>query len=132
LSHISWSILLSNGVSTQDAQHKNLLNQLSDAKLANCSPKVLGTVLTELMNYTVCHFGYEEKLMEIIHYEDAASHKVVHSGFVQTCAELNSRFNSGDVSIADDVINLLQDWHKNHVMTADKKFGQALNKAGIF
>ena len=75
---ISWSSMLSTGISEQDTQHKkliDLINQLNDAMQAGHGNDIMGKVLSELVNYTVFHFGYEEKLMAQHKYEDTPAHK---------------------------------------------------------
>jgi methyl-accepting chemotaxis protein/hemerythrin len=63
----------STGISEQDNQHEkliDLIDQFNDAMQAGKSAEVLGKVLTEQVNYTVFHFGYEERLMGRHKYED--------------------------------------------------------------
>jgi len=131
---ISWSNMLSTGVAEQDNQHKkliDLINQLNDAMQAGHSADVLGKVLTELVNYTVLHFGYEEKLMAQHKYEDTPAHKLEHSKFVQTAGDLKKKFDAGNAVISVEIMNFLRDWLTNHIMKTDKKLGQALNKLGV-
>ena len=131
---ITWSNMLSTGVSEQDAQHKkliDLINQLNDAMQAGKGNEILGKVLSELVNYTVMHFGYEEKLMAQHNYEDTPAHKSEHAKFVQTAGDLKKKFDSGTAVISVEIMNFLRDWLTNHIMKTDKKLGQALNKAGV-
>lgn len=131
---ISWSNMLSTGVAEQDTQHKkliDLINQLNDAMQAGHSADVLGKVLSDLVNYTVFHFGYEEKLMAQHKYEDTPAHKAEHAKFVQTAGDLKKKFDAGNAVISVEIMNFLRDWLTNHIMKTDKKFGQALNKLGV-
>ncbi len=131
---ITWSNMLSTGVSEQDAQHKkliDLINQLNDAMQAGHGADVLGKVLNELVNYTVFHFGYEEKLMAQHKYEDSPAHKAEHAKFVQTAGDLKKKFDSGNAVISVEIMNFLRDWLTSHIMKTDKKLGQALNKLGV-
>ena len=131
---ITWSNMLSTGVSEQDNQHKkliDLINQLNEAMLAGKGNEVLGKVLSELVNYTVTHFGYEEKLMAQHSYEDTPAHKAEHAKFVQTAGDLKKKFDSGKAVITTEIMNFLRDWLTTHIMKTDKRLGQALNKAGV-
>jgi len=131
---ISWSNMLSTGISEQDNQHKkliDLINQLNDAMQAGHGADVLGKVLNELVNYTVYHFGYEEKLMAQHKYEDTPAHKAEHAKFVQTAGDLKKKFDSGNAVITVEIMNFLRDWLTSHIMKTDKKLGQALNKLGV-
>ena len=130
---ITWSNMLSTGIIEQDNQHKrliDLINQLNDAMKAGKGNEVLGKVLSELVNYTVTHFGYEEKLMAQYKYEDTPAHKAEHAKFVQTAGDLKKKFESGNAVITVEIMNFLRDWLTNHIMKTDKKLGQALVKLG--
>jgi hemerythrin len=62
---IKWKDVFSVKVSEVDNQHKKLIgliNQLYDAMRVGKGREVLGSVLTELVNYTIYHFSTEERL----------------------------------------------------------------------
>ncbi len=131
---ITWSNMLSTGVIEQDAQHKRLIdiiNKLNDAMQTGKGNEVMGKVLSELVNYTVMHFGYEEKMMAQHKYEDSPAHKTEHEKFVQTAGELKKKFDSGNAVISVEIMNFLRDWLTGHIMKTDKKLGKALNNAGV-
>jgi hemerythrin-like metal-binding protein len=126
--------MLSTGIGEQDTQHKkliDLINQLNDAMQAGHGADVLGKVLNELVNYTVFHFGYEEKLMGQHKYEDTPAHKAEHTKFVQTVGDFKKKFDSGNAVITVEIMNFLRDWLTSHIMKTDKKLGQSLNKLGV-
>lgn len=131
---ISWSNMLSTGISEQDNQHKkliDLINQLNEAMQAGKGADVLGSVLSELVNYTVFHFVYEEKLMAQHKYEDTPAHTSEHTKFVQTVGDFKKKFDSGGAVISVEIMNFLRDWLTNHIMKTDKKLGQSLSKLGV-
>jgi len=131
---ITWSTMFSTGISEQDNQHKkliDLINQLNDAMQAGKGADVLGKVLSELVNYTVFHFGYEEKLMAQHKYEDTPAHKTEHTKFVQTVGDFKKKFDSGTAVVSVEIMNFLRDWLTSHIMKTDKKLGQALGKQGV-
>jgi len=126
--------MFSTGVAEQDNQHKkliDLINQLNDAMQAGHGADVMGKVLSELVNYTVLHFGYEEKLMAQHKYEDTPAHKAEHAKFVQTVGDFKNKFDAGSAVVSVEIMNFLRDWLTKHIMKTDKKFAQALNKAGV-
>ena len=62
---MEWTDKLSVGVPSIDAQHKKLVsmaNTLYDAMKAGHGKEILDETLAGLINYTVTHFKYEEKL----------------------------------------------------------------------
>ncbi len=131
---IAWSNMLSTGISEQDAQHKkliDLINQLNDAMQAGKGAEVLGKVLSELVNYTVFHFSYEEKLMGQYKYENTPAHKAEHVKFVETVGAFKKKFDSGSAMISVEIMNFLRDWLTNHIMKSDKKLGQTLSTLGV-
>lgn len=130
---ITWNNALSTGISEQDAQHKkliDLINQLNEAMQAGKGNDAMGKVLTELVNYTVYHFGYEEKLMAQYKYEDTPAHKAEHVKLVQSVGDFKKKFDSGSAAVSVEIMNFLRDWLTNHIMKTDKKLGQALTKLG--
>jgi hemerythrin-like metal-binding protein len=131
---ITWTGMFSVGVAEIDNQHKKLvelINQLNDAMQAGKGNDALGKVLNELVNYTVYHFGYEEKLMGQHHYDDSPAHKNEHAKFIATVGDFKKKFDSGNAVISTEIMNFLRDWLTNHIMKTDKKLGQGLNKAGV-
>ena len=131
---ITWSNMLSTGIGEQDNQHKkliDLINQLNAAMQAGKSAEVLGKVLSELVNYTVFHFGYEEKLMGQHNYTDTPAHKAEHIKFVQTVGEFKKKFDAGNAVVSVEIMNFLRNWLTGHIMKTDKKMGQELAKVGV-
>jgi hemerythrin-like metal-binding protein len=131
---IAWGPALSVGVTVIDDQHKKLIelvNQLNDAMHAGQGRAALGTVLGELVKYTVYHFGTEEKLMAQHHYELSAAHKAEHKKLVDDVGAFKAKFEGGNAMISTEIMNFLRDWLSRHIMGTDKKFGQALIKAGV-
>lgn len=131
---ITWNNALSTGIGEQDTQHKkliDLINQLNDAMQAGKGADVLGKVLSELVNYTVYHFGYEEKLMAQHKYEETPAHKAEHAKFVQTAGDFKKKFDAGNAVVSTEIMNFLRDWLTTHIMKTDKKMGQSLSKLGV-
>lgn len=130
---ITWSSMLSTGIAEQDNQHKkliDLINQLNDAMQAGKGADILGKVLSELVNYTVFHFEYEEKMMGQYSYSDTAAHKAEHQKFVQTVGEFKRKFDSGNAVITVEIMSFLRNWLTGHIMKTDKKLGHELAKGG--
>lgn len=134
MSLISWSAMLSTGVEQIDTQHKKLIelaNNLNDAMHAGKGKEALKPFFDELVKYTVYHFGTEEKLMGEHPYPDVAEHKEQHKKLVAEVSAFKAKFDSGNAMISAEVMNFLRDWLSKHIMQTDKKFGKALNGAGV-
>ena len=131
---ITWGPMLAVGVKEIDEQHKKLIdlvNQLNEAMSAGKGKEALSPVLAELVRYTVYHFGTEERLMGQYHYEMSAEHKAEHKKLVEDVGAFKAKFDSGNAMISVGLMTFLRDWLSKHIMQTDKKFGQALNKAGV-
>jgi len=131
---ITWGPALAVGVKEIDDQHMKLIelvNKLNDAMHAGQGRDALGPILAELVRYTVYHFGTEERLMGTHNYADQEAHKGEHKKLVADVSAFKTKFDGGNAMISTEIMNFLRDWLSKHIMQTDKRFGQALNKAGV-
>jgi hemerythrin len=66
MAFMEWNNSFSVNVAEIDNQHKHLIdliNKLFEAMSVGKGSEVMGTVLKDLINYTVSHFAMEEKYM---------------------------------------------------------------------
>lgn len=134
MSLITWGPALAVGVKEIDDQHQKLIelvNQLNDAMRAGKGRDALNTVLTELVRYTVYHFGTEEKLMAQHKYELSVAHKAEHKKLIEDVSAFKAKFDAGNATISTELMTFLRDWLSKHILGTDKKFAQALNKLGV-
>ena len=123
----------STGISEQDAQHMKLIditNRVYEAMNENSGKDVLNKLLSELMDYGVHHFDYEEKLMAQLK-EDSSEHKAEHAEFIQSINRLKEKFNSGNTASAVKIMEFIRVWLPCHMMKTDKKLAIALKKNGV-
>ncbi len=131
---ISWSDSLSTGIAEQDNQHKKLIeliNQLNNAIQVGKSAEILETVLEALVDYTIYHFGYEEKLMDQHNYLNTPAHKSEHENFIEAVDEFQRKLESGSAVISVQIINFLRMWVTGHIMKSDREMGLELGKIGV-
>ncbi len=131
---ISWSDAFSTGITEQDEQHKNLIyliNRLNNSIEEGKDAEVLEAVLAQLVDYTIYHFGYEERLMKRHGYADTPAHKSEHEKFVETVYDFKRKLDSGSAVISIQIINFLRMWVTGHIMKTDKKMGLELSKVGV-
>jgi hemerythrin-like metal-binding protein len=131
---LTWGPALAVGVKEIDDQHKKLIdlvNQLNDAMHAGKGRDALAAVLSELVKYTVYHFGTEERLMAQHKYELSVEHKAQHKKLIEDVGAFKAKFDGGNATISAEIMNFLRDWLGKHIMQTDKKLAQALNKAGV-
>ena len=134
MAFMSWKEEFETNVWEVDTQHRkllDLLNRLFDAMKVGKGKDVLGPILKELINYTVYHFGTEERLFQQHGYPGLEKHKKEHDDLTRKALELKSAFESGNQTITIEVLNFLRNWLNVHILQEDKKFGPFLNSKGV-
>jgi hemerythrin len=121
------------GIHTVDQQHQrlvNMVNVLDDVRKApyqNAEQKqrAVGDIVTEMVEYTISHFAYEESLQEDANYKYFHAHKRIHELLVQRAGEYKERWASGE-DIADELYDVLSRWLFNHIRNDDCAFAPAV------
>lgn len=120
-----WTPAIAVGINTIDEQHKkliSLINDVSNAMKARKAAEVIGNVLVELSDYTVYHFGNEERAFEKYNYSDKAAHMAAHKVYVDKINELVERNKKGELGLSISVLDFLMDWITNHIMKTDMQY----------
>lgn len=131
---INWTSDLSVGVTEIDKQHMKLvelINALYRAMKRGHAREVTQKIVDELLDYTVYHFGHEEKYFDKFGYEDTASHKRIHKKFTDTVGEFARNFKAGKADVSSDLLNFLRDWLTGHIKGTDRKYGPFLREHGV-
>ncbi len=120
---------MSVGIDVIDNDHRKLLNLLNDLKDINsdstAKTATIGSVLSELIDYTVYHFGREEVMMEACDYPQTEIHKRMHQTFKAQVQATMEEFNKDPDSWDPRVLSLfLRDWLLEHIMGMDKDYEQ--------
>ena len=128
---LPWKEKYSVRVKTIDDHHKVLvkyINELNNAMLYEKGRNEIATILEGLVDYTVFHFDYEEKMLEKNGYDDLINHKKIHVKFVNKIKELKSDFESGEKELSKDVMDFLKAWLVEHIMGTDQKYSELMVK----
>lgn len=131
---INWDDSYSVKVNLIDEQHKKLvalINELHEAMKAGKAKDKLGSILNDLVNYTVYHFQTEETFFKKTNFPESADHQKKHNDLVAQVKEVKEKFDSGSYVLAAEVMNFLKDWLLNHILKSDKKFGEFVVKNGF-
>lgn len=131
---INWNESLSVKVESIDSQHKkliDLINTFYEGISQGSNKEKLVEMILALKNYTVYHFGTEEKYMEKFGYPDYASHKKEHEQFVKKVLDFEERFKSGKMLLTLEVTGFIKDWISHHIMGTDKKYSDFFISKGI-
>ena len=122
---LTWNDSLSVEIPVIDEQHRKLVdmvNTLHDAMREGRGKAVLGTILSELIDYTGYHFKTEEEAFARFGYPEAAGHKKQHDELVKTALDLKRRVDSGELMVTVETLNYLSGWVTNHIMKEDRKY----------
>lgn len=120
------------GIRKMDDQHKvliGLINALQTQKSGK-DKAFIEKVFATLVQYTVNHFGDEEKILKRMNYPDFTIHHKQHEKFIKTVSDLKSLFDKqGEASRAKALENLttfLAEWITHHILVEDKAYGKYL------
>ena len=90
-------------------------------------------IVNYLVDYTVFHFGYEEKLLAEHGWAELAQHKAIHEAFVSKVASYQDQLKTRDVmDVAESILGFLKDWLTDHILKTDKQYGVVLNSKGVY
>ncbi len=131
---IPWSPLLSVGIESIDAQHRVLLayiNQLSAMIARAQSAAALSEVIGGLESYTRLHFRHEERLFALHHWVDHEDHEHGHRHFEAQLRAFRERLDSGDGTLARDVMRFLIAWLAEHILEEDMAYSAHLRARGV-
>lgn len=130
MGYLKWSSELETGIDVIDNQHRRIveyINQLHDA-IEHQGREQVGTVLEELVEYTLSHFAFEEDLQEQSGYPFAHAHSKVHELFKRRVVEFQQRFELGE-DIARQLLTLLHTWLINHIKRDDMDYVETVKVA---
>lgn len=134
MAYWNWDSSLSIGVEVIDEQHKRIIDYINELDVISQekNPTKLQHVLTELVDYTITHFTFEEEMMSNANYPFSSAHKKVHEAFTKRIASYQDRLKSGE-DISQDLMNELKIWLTNHIKKDDKDYApfaaKSLNKS---
>jgi hemerythrin len=122
------------GIGIIDSQHKHLvelLNAVYDASKVGKGREVLGKALEDLITYTTVHFATEEDYMKLHAYPDYEAHHAEHCALTEKVQAFWTQWQGRKVALTADVLTFLRDWLTNHILGADRKYGQFLASHGM-
>ncbi len=130
---IEWSSILSSGHQEIDNQHRKLIeiaNRLNQAMVVGAGRAACGKLLDELIDYTVNHFSFEERLMTTHHYDQKEEHVASHRRLVEDVSRFKQRYQSGE-SMTVELMVFLRDWLIKHILKVDRALGRDLAARGV-
>ena len=131
---LTWDDSYSVKVAEIDKQHKklfDLINDLFNAMKIGKGKDIIEKVIKELANYTVYHFGYEEKYFDQFGYQETDAHKKEHQDFVNTVSKFQSEFASGNAFLSMEVMTFLKKWLQGHIKGTDQHYTEFFHEHGM-
>jgi hemerythrin len=131
---IKWKSEYSVQVKEIDGQHQNLvvlIDKLYIALNENKGKRILANILNDLIDFGVYHFATEEKYFDKFNYEFAEEHKKIHRGFETKLADFKKKFKNNEIEVSFELIDFLEDWLLDHLITADQKYVQCFTENGL-
>jgi hemerythrin len=125
-----WTENLNIGVDVIDQQHRQIvdyINQLDDARTNRASQKVISKLISDLVDHTIFHFGFEETLQEKVGYPYINAHQKMHAQFAKRVTELQARFNVG-ADISQDLDNMVVNWLFDHLKHDDQDYVKSVKE----
>lgn len=130
----NWDNSFSVGINVIDHQHQKLIamiNDLNDAMRQGKGKEVTGQIIKGLVNYTITHFGLEERYFVKFGYPDAEDHIRKHKAFVQKVTEFQDGFENGKLGLNIELMNFLKGWLTKHIKGTDKKYIDFFHENGL-
>jgi hemerythrin-like metal-binding protein len=129
-----WTSELATGVKFVDEQHRvlvDMINALYAAMKAGEGKGALEKLLDGLAEYTVYHFGAEEKYFDQLKYSETGPHKKIHEELKAKVIGFINQFKSGQANVSMDLMNFLKDWLENHICKTDKRYVKTFLDGGL-
>ncbi len=126
MAFLDWSPNMSVGIDFMDADHKQLIELLTELHdLVEPSRVQAAAVakLDELIGFTQQHFRLEERLMQESNYDELEEHRRLHQALLQEISELRQKLMSGEMDAGPEIMDFLKDWLTRHILESDKDFG---------
>jgi hemerythrin-like metal-binding protein len=129
-----WEDKYSVGVAELDSQHQRMftvINELLDAINTNTTSDHLEHIIDSLVKYKIFHFQTEEKYFKDFNYDGAEEHIARHHEFNDKLTALKEKHSEYTVEFAFELVDFLEDWLINHLMTIDQKYKKCFAEHGL-
>jgi hemerythrin len=134
VSSIEWDDSLILGIKQIDEHHRHLVGLLSNcynAIMLDDPQAELEAIVEELSGYTNYHFTFEERLMAEHDFPGMNAHLLEHAEFSRNVRDFQDMCNSGDASVATEVLVFLRGWLVHHILKVDRVYATFLINKGV-
>lgn len=130
MTKLFWTDQLNVGIEVIDNQHRRIvdyINLLDEANMGNLTREDIGTLISDLVDYTISHFGFEESLQAEAGYPFLKVHQRVHGLFTRRVSDFMERFEKGE-DITKTLHSMLVTWLLNHIKHDDADYVASVKK----
>lgn len=123
---MQWSDSFNLGISSIDAQHRELVKLLNKLQLAmqkGDSQAAYANTIRALVEYTRLHFADEEAYMQLIRYPDEFEHKKIHGALVEEIKKILISLKQNKPIQPVSLMRFLNEWVCKHILEQDMKIG---------
>lgn len=131
---LAWTDKYRTGIDLIDRQHQELFRQivaLNEAMRDSRSQEQVGRSVAFLARYAIDHFRAEEGLMARHGYPQFDEHRQEHRSFEAQIQPLQANLQLGRIVGAVSISDLLADWVRQHVLSADLAFVPFFQERGV-
>ena len=124
---LQWSKTYECGHAEIDQQHRNLFaraNELLQMNGNNADKEHIALTIKALLEETIAHFKYEERILENIGHPDASAHAQSHQRLLEKTNILFSKFQRGGAELTDLLHFMIYELTAQHIMIDDRCFGK--------
>jgi hemerythrin len=128
-----WNNSLSVGIDSLDQQHRllfDLLGEFRQAALDAHDIKVTNNVLSELIEYTKIHFGYEETILQQYGYPGLDPHRSAHRILAKQVEQFVDATKQGSTPLGAELYLFLRTWLNTHIRGTDRRYSSYLKERG--
>lgn len=129
--YLTFTNALSVNYEPLDNQHKKwieLFNRLYQAYISQSDSKTVQMVLKDLVDYTVWHFDFENRMMEKYNFKGYDEHKVQHDDILEEVKVIYNKLEKGEEISMVNILEFLKKWLINHILKTDLVLGRYLKQ----
>lgn len=126
---VRWSEQYKVHIPEVDAEHRSIYRiagELQNAVLTGAGPERINSILQEALTHMAGHFAHEERLMTATTYPGTAWHKKQHDTATRRVLELEARIRAGEAGAAEELLDYLAAWLRDHLALTDRMMGAHL------
>ena len=124
---LQWSKTYECGHAEIDQQHRNLFATANELLQMNCKDaekENIAVTVKALIEATVAHFQFEERILEQIAHPEASAHAQSHQRLLDKTNILLATFQRGGTELAALLHFMIYELTAQHIMIDDRCFGK--------